>query len=45
VPASRPPVITVSAPAAIAFATSPEELSPPSPITGTPWRSAVRAHS
>ena len=36
VPASIEPIITVSAPAAIAFATSPDEVMPPSAITGTP---------
>jgi hypothetical protein len=36
VPASIPPTITLSAPAPIAFATSPDEVIPPSAITGTP---------
>ena len=36
VPASRLPIITVSAPAAIAFVTSPENLMPPSAISGMP---------
>src|SRR6476619_5602016 len=35
-PASSDPSITVSAPATIAFAMSPEYCSPPSPMTGTP---------
>src|SRR6266705_1966068 len=35
-PASRLPSITVSAPAAIALAISPECCRPPSPISGTP---------
>jgi hypothetical protein len=35
-PASIEPSMTVSAPAAIAFAMSPDEVSPPSAITGTP---------
>ena len=33
-PASSEPSITVSAPAAIAFAMSPDDVMPPSPITG-----------
>ena len=33
--------MTVSAPAAIAFAMSPENWMPPSAITGTPWRAAA----
>ena len=33
VPASMPPIITLSAPAAMAFATSPDEVMPPSAIT------------
>ena len=37
--------MTVSAPAPIAFAMSPDEVSLPSAITGTPWRSATSAHS
>ena len=37
--------MTVSAPAAIAFAMSPDEVMPPSAITGTPCRSATSAHS
>ena len=36
VPAKSDPIITVSAPAAIALATSPECLIPPSAMTGTP---------
>src|SRR5438094_5658464 len=35
VPASIDPIITLSAPAASAFTTSPEYLMPPSAITGT----------
>src|SRR6266566_2120139 len=35
VPASIEPIITLSAPAASAFTTSPEYLTPPSAITGT----------
>ena len=35
----------MSAPAAIAFAMSPEEVMPPSAITGTPCRIATSAHS
>ena len=42
VPASRLPTITVSAPAAIAFATSPGSRMPPSAITGTPCLAAGR---
>ena len=37
--------MTVSAPEAIAFATSPDEVMPPSAITGTPWRIATSATS
>ena len=37
--------MTVSAPAAIAFAMSPENWMPPSAITGTPCRSAAWAQS
>jgi hypothetical protein len=37
--------MTLDAPAAIAFATSPENLIPPSATIGTPWRSATRAQS
>src|SRR5919197_959113 len=40
VPATRPPIITVCAPAASALVTSPENLMPPSAMTGTPARSA-----
>src|SRR6478736_2940659 len=36
VPANSDPIITTSAPAAIALATSPENFTPPSEITGTP---------
>ena len=45
VPANIEPSMTVSAPAAIAFATSPDEVMPPSAITGTPWREATSATS
>src|ERR1700684_706104 len=44
-PASRPPSITVSAPAAMALAMSPENWMPPSAITGTPAGPAARAAS
>ena len=44
-PASRPPSITVSAPAAMALAMSPEYCRPPSPITGTPAGRAACAAS
>ncbi len=44
-PASSEPSITVSAPATIAFAMSPEYCMPPSPITGTPAGRAARAAS
>ena len=37
--------MTVSAPAAIAFATSPDEVMPPSAITGIPCRIATSATS
>ena len=43
-PASTLPSITLDAPAASAFGTSPESLMPPSAITGTPVpRSAFAA--
>ena len=45
VPASRLPIITVSAPAAIALVTSPEYLTPPSATSGTPVPRTARAHS
>ena len=44
-PASRLPSMTVSAPAAIALAMSPEYCTPPSPITGTPAGRAACAAS
>ena len=44
-PASRLPTMTVSAPAAIALAMSPECCRPPSPITGTPAGRAACAAS
>ena len=45
VPASRLPTITVSAPAAMALATSPPARMPPSAITGTPCGATASAHS
>src|SRR5574337_179876 len=45
VPASSEPTITLAAPAASAFTTSPEYFTPPSEITGTPYFSAARAQS
>src|SRR6266581_2412442 len=45
VPANRLPIITVSAPAAIALVMSPEYLMPPSEISGTPEPLVARAHS
>src|SRR3954470_22479160 len=45
VPASRLPIITASAPAAIAFVISPEYLMPPSAISGTPASRVAREHS
>src|SRR5512142_883584 len=45
VPASSDPIITVDAPAASAFTTSPEYFTPPSETTGTPYFSAARAQS
>ena len=45
VPASIEPSMTASAPAAIAFATSPDDVMPPSAITGTPCRDAASATS
>ncbi len=45
VPASRLPIITASAPAAMALVMSPEYLMPPSAISGTPASRAARAHS
>ena len=36
VPASKDPIITALAPAAKALTTSPENLSPPSAMTGMP---------
>jgi hypothetical protein len=40
-----PPSITVSAPAATAFAMSPELVIPPSAISGTSWRAQTAAQS
>src|SRR5688572_16978277 len=40
VPANNDPIITTSAPEAIALATSPENFTPPSEITGTLPRAA-----
>ena len=45
VPASKLPSITTSAPAPIAFAMSPEYLSPPSAMTGIPASLATSATS
>src|SRR5512137_1831312 len=45
VPASIEPIITLDAPAASAFTTSPENFTPPSEMIGTPCRSAARAQS
>src|SRR5436305_1495825 len=45
VPASRLPTITVSAPAAIAFATSAGRRTPPSAISGTPVSAAAAPQS
>src|SRR5689334_25200340 len=44
VPANSDPIITTSAPAAMAFATSPENFTPPSEIIGTPVRRAALTH-
>ena len=41
----RLPIITQSAPAAMALAMSPEERTPPSAMAGTPWARAAAAHS
>src|ERR687896_1678769 len=41
VPANNDPIITTSAPAAIALATSPENFTPPSEIIGTPLSRAA----
>ena len=45
VPAKSEPIITESAPAAMALATSPENLTPPSAMTGTPRAFAALTHS
>src|SRR5215204_82025 len=45
VPANREPIITESAPATIALTTSPENLTPPSAITGTPVPLAASTQS
>ncbi len=45
VPAKREPIITASAPAAIALLMSPEYLMPPSAMTGMPKRAAASAQS
>jgi hypothetical protein len=45
VPASRLPIITASAPAAMALVMSPENLMPPSAINGTPACRVAREHS
>ena len=44
VPASIPPIITASAPAANALAASPGALIPPSAIVWIPKESAAEAH-
>ncbi len=41
VPASIEPIMTVSAPAATALAASPENFTPPSAMTGTPYLRAT----
>ncbi len=45
VPANSEPIMTLSAPAAIALATSPEYLMPPSAMTGMPRAAAAWAAS
>ena len=45
VAANRPPIITVLAPAAIAFVISPENFIPPSAIIGILYLSATLAQS
>src|SRR3954468_24238429 len=45
VPANSDPIITVCAPAAIAFTALPEYLIPPSEMQGTPKRDAARTHA
>src|SRR5215471_14981971 len=45
VPANKEPIITASAPAAIALVMSPEYLTPPSAIIGTPEPNADFAQS
>ena len=45
VPANSEPIITESAPAAIALVTSPENFMPPSAIIGTPEPFAALTHS
>jgi hypothetical protein len=45
VPASSEPNIAQSAPAAIAFARSPDVVIPPSAISGTSCRAHTRAQS
>ncbi len=44
-PANSDPIITLDAPAASAFTTSPENFTPPSAITGTSALFATRAAS
>jgi hypothetical protein len=45
VPASIEPSITASAPAPIAFAMSPDDVMPPSAISGTSWSTVACAQS
>src|ERR1035438_5707231 len=45
VPANRLPIMTASAPAAMALVMSPENLMPPSAINGTPAGPVAREHS
>src|SRR5437773_7121156 len=45
VPANNPPIMTQSAPAAMAFVMSPEYLTPPSAMSGTPAPRVAREHS
>ena len=45
VPASSDPAMIESAPAAIAFAMSPEDAIPPSAMSGTPRREVTLAQS
>ena len=45
VPASSEPAMIASAPAAIALAMSPDEVMPPSAISGTSYRAVTWAQS